>query len=136
MPREQTETRTPRDFLEEDEEQQTHADSGISQEDMAFAIGRMLAWMVEGRSLASVGNRVFIVAHKIRPDIINGMSLDGIARMSGQGRSAAHKLSKEFEQIFQVHGIHDRSAEARKKYAESWRRANPHAPHSYNPKSK
>lgn len=133
MHREQTETRTPRDFLEQDEERDNAAERPIDHNDMAFAIGRMLAWMLEARSIVAVGNRVHIAAHKLRPDLVKGMSLDGIAKKSGQRRSAAHKLSKEFEQIFGIHGIHDRSEEARKKYAESWRRVNGPQPHTYNP---
>lgn len=131
--REQTEPRNPRSLLEEEEDEMRQEAHGVDHTEMAFAIGRMLAWLLEGKSLAAVGNRVFVVAHKIRPDIINGMSLDGIAKMSGQGRSAAHKLSKEFEAIFGVHGIHDRSAEARKKYSEAYHRVNGYKPHSYNP---
>lgn len=132
--RAQTETRTPRSMMEEEEDQERQEDAhGMDHNEMAFAFGRVLAWLLEGKSLAAVGTRVFVAAHKIRPDIIQGRSLDSIAKMSGQGRSAAHKLSKDFEAIFQVHGIHDRSEEARRKYSEAWQRTNGTKPHTYNP---
>lgn len=94
-------------------------------EDVATAIGRLLTWLLDADKLSSMGFRVLVAAHKLRPDLIGGISLADIAEFDGQcfGRSAAHKLSRELETLFAIHGIHDRSAAARRKYRTAFRRA-------------
>lgn len=109
----------PRSVLEEAEET-----TEPNHHEMAFALGRLLAWMLDGKTFSSVGFRAYILAHKIRPDLINGMTLDDISKHMGHGRSSGHKLSKELEMTFRIRGLNDRSQAARLKYRQSWRRAN------------
>jgi hypothetical protein len=121
---ESTDYSNPRSLLEEKEQE---ADESTTQDDptaMATALGRVLAWLLEAPSLPKVGFRAYVIAHKLRPDLIGGMSFADMAQQLGQGRSSAHKLSKEFATIFGVRGMHDKSEEARRKYRQAWRRTN------------
>lgn len=107
----------PRSLLEESEEAPEP-----SHHDLAFAFGRVLAWLLDAKTLNGVGFRAYIFAHKIRPDLIKGMTLDEIASILGHGRSSSHKLSKELELVFGIRGMNDRSDQARKKYKQAWKR--------------
>jgi len=91
-------------------------------EELAHALGRLLAWLLEGKKLPAIGFRVMILAYKIRPDLIGGATLDQIASMRGYGRSAAHNLSRQLEQTFGARGINDRSVSVRKIYSKIWQR--------------
>jgi hypothetical protein len=71
---------------------------------MSSALGRILAWMLDARTMARVGMRVHVAAQKIRPDLVNGMSMRQIAEPFGVGRSRVHNLAKEFERAFGFHG--------------------------------
>ena len=96
-----------------------------SEDEFATAMGRLLAWLMDADRLSGMGFRVLIAAHKLRPDLAGGISLQDIAEFDGQayGRSAAHKVSADFERTFGVHGRHDRSPAARAKYREAYRRS-------------
>ena len=93
--------------------------SDRTSEDFSAAIGRLLAWYLEGGTLAMIALRVLVSVHKLRPDLIGGMSFQEIAGKAGQGRSAAHNLSEEFEQYFPIRGRLDRSELARLRYRRS-----------------
>lgn len=97
---------------------QTHS---RSEEDAATALRRVLAWCLEGGTLAKSGFRVHIAAAKLEIDPV-GPSLDQIGRLAGFGRSAANKHAMQFSELFGVRGPHDRSQEAREAYSESWHR--------------
>lgn len=118
----------PRKLLEESEE-----GPATDHAELATAVGRLVAWLLEGGNLGLIGFRAYVVAHKLRPDLINGMSLDCIARKLGHGRSSAHKLSKDLTEVFQIRGINDRSEAARQKYREAWARSHATMPHAYQP---
>ena len=109
------ESSDPRSIFEKSEE----IDAELLEE--RFAFGRMLGWILDARTLAVAGFRAHLVAYKIRPDLIDGASLDAISRRLGYGRSASHKLSKELTRIFGVRGLNDRSERACRAYAAAWR---------------
>jgi hypothetical protein len=113
-PEQMTDGRDPASELEAKEE---GADRPI--EDYSAAVGRVLSWFLEGQTLAQIGLRVLVATHKLRPDLIGGMSFQEIAGFAGFGRSAAHNLSEDFEKCFPVRGIHDRSTLARTRYRDA-----------------
>jgi hypothetical protein len=113
-PESMSDGRTPASELEAKEEAKDRP-----AEDYSAAVGRVLSWFLEGQSLAQIGLRVLVATHKLRPDLIGGISFQQISQMAGFGRSAAHNLSTEFERNFPVRGIHDRSTLARAHYRES-----------------
>jgi AraC-like DNA-binding protein len=109
----------PRAILEREESETETINSTI---DFVSMISRLIAWQVEGKKLHSIGMRTLVICHTIRPDIIAGMTLDQIAQRCGYGRSAVHKLSKDFRDNFHFHGtqIHERSQEVRAKLSRAW----------------
>ena len=109
----------PASDLEEREEREHGQTVDRPAEDYAAAIGRVLAFFLEGQTLGQIGMRVLVAVHKLRPDLIGGMSFQEIAAQAGQGRSAAHNLSEEFEQYFPIRGRLDRSELARLRYRRS-----------------
>ncbi|MBS0328238.1 MAG: hypothetical protein JSR30_00165 [Proteobacteria bacterium] len=126
MSREVVDHSNPRSALEDQE-------SAEPEESHVQALRHLLAWILDGRDLAAVATRAYIVAYEISPDVIDGMTLHQIAKFSGHGRSATHNLAREFEEIFQVRSVHARSDEARQRCAAAYRKANGYAPHTYNP---
>jgi len=114
-PEEILEMHDPASDLEEREET---VDRPI--EDYSAAMGRLLSWFLEKRTLAMIGHRVLVATHKLRPDLIGGKSFQEIAGQSGFCRSAAHNLSEDFEQVFPIGKTRlDRSRLARLRYARS-----------------
>lgn len=114
---------TPRSRLENAEiiPEPTH-------EELAFALGRLLAWILDGRTLVKIGQRAQIVAAKIRPDMIDGATLAEIAGRRGNGRSQAAKLGRSFTRTFGIRGLNDRTTPATSaSLRAAWRRAHPHA---------
>lgn len=90
---------SPSDILERAE-----AIPEASHEELAHALGRILAWQLEGRTLAAIGERVMVVAYKLRPDLIRGATIRQIASMRRVKKSFIHKLCTQFTRIFAVRG--------------------------------
>ncbi len=61
-------------------------------------ICRLLIWMSDGRTLEDRGLRACVALYCIRPDLIDGMTLDGIGVLAGCSRQAVHKLAIAFRQ--------------------------------------
>lgn len=97
----------------------------MSEADFLTATSRLLQWFLEGPTTAGIGLRVLVATHKLRPDLIGGMSFREIAGQAGFCRTAAHNLSEDFEKTFPVGRTRlDRSAIARLAYAKSHARRN------------
>jgi hypothetical protein len=61
-------------------------------------ICRLLIWMADGRTLEDRGLRASIALYCIRPDLIDGATLDQIGTLAGCSRQAVHKLASAFRQ--------------------------------------
>ena len=59
---------------------------------------RLLIWMADGRTLHERGLRASIALYCIRPDLINGTTLEQIGTLAGCSRQAVHKLATAFRQ--------------------------------------
>jgi hypothetical protein len=69
------------------------------QEAVALAsevIRRLLIWMADGRSLEERGLRACVALYCIRPDLIDGATLDRIGDEAGRSRQAVHKMAAAF----------------------------------------
>ena len=61
-------------------------------------ICRWLVWMADGRTLQERGLRASIALYCIRPDLIDGTTLEQIGTLAGCSRQAVHKLAFAFRQ--------------------------------------
>lgn len=61
-------------------------------------ISRLLIWTAEGRTLENRGLRACVALYCIRPDLIDGTTLDQIGVVAECSRQAVHKLAVEFRQ--------------------------------------
>lgn len=122
------ETKNPRGIMEDEEVQREKTIQAAAMEQAGFAMGRVLIWILSAGALESVGLRAYVVVYKLRPDLINGMTLDEIAGLRGVGRSFTHKLAKDFTDTFAINGINSRSVQTRRTLSESWARVNPTSP--------
>ena len=61
-------------------------------------IRRLLIWMADGRTLEDRGLRACVALYCVRPDLIDGASLDRIGVLAECSRQAVHKLASEFRQ--------------------------------------
>ena len=61
-------------------------------------IRRLLIWMADGRTLEERGLRACVALYCIRPDLIDGATLDRIGALAECSRQAVHKLASEFRQ--------------------------------------
>ena len=59
-------------------------------------IRRLLIWMADGRTLEERGLRACVALYCIRPDLIDGATLDQIGALAECSRQAVHKLASEF----------------------------------------
>lgn len=129
MPIEAVDHEDPRRILEALELGETESET----ENPERGMRHVMAWILEGKTMVAIATRTYVVAYVSSPDVVAGMTLHQIAALSGKGRSAAHNLVREFEQIFNVRSVHARSEEARRKYSAAFHRINSRQPHSYNP---
>jgi hypothetical protein len=60
------------------------------------AITHVLLWISEGGTLEQRGLRAAIVLRQVRPDLIGGMTLEGIGEQAGCTRQTVHKLADDF----------------------------------------
>lgn len=129
MPSEHRTDDDPRTLLESAERlpEPTH-------EELAYAMGRLLVWMLDGQRLTKIGERVLIVSYMLRPDLIGGATLEEIAARRGHGRSGAHNLARRFMRTFGVKSINGKTAaQASARYSAAWHKAHPHAKRSSKP---
>jgi hypothetical protein len=97
----------PRTILEEKEspEDPTH-------EEISFVLGRLIAWLLgaeAGPKLpGKVGKRALVLCYKLRPDLLEGITLRQIAKVCRTSLSDAHNLSKDLSDVFSIRGLHDR----------------------------
>lgn len=59
-------------------------------------ICRLLIWIADGATLADRGLRTTVALYCVRPDLINGMTLEQIGNRAGCTRQAVHKLADNF----------------------------------------
>lgn len=59
-------------------------------------IRRLLVWIAEGSSLEERGLRTSVALFCVRPDLIDGATLEQIGDLSGRSRQAVHKLAANF----------------------------------------
>ena len=62
------------------------------------AICRLLIWIADGSTVESRGLRACVALFCIRPDLIDGATLEQIGTLGGCSRQAVHKLAIEFRQ--------------------------------------
>ena len=61
-------------------------------------IRRFLIWMSDGRTLEGRGLRACVALYCVRPDLIDGASLERVGTLAGCSRQAVHKLTHSFRQ--------------------------------------
>ena len=59
---------------------------------------RLLIWMADGRTLHERGLRTSVAIYCIRPDLLEGATLEQIGMLAGCSRQAVHKLAGAFRQ--------------------------------------
>ena len=59
---------------------------------------RLLIWMADGRTLHERGLRTSVAIYCIRPDLLEGATLEQIGTLAGCSRQAVHKLANSFRQ--------------------------------------
>lgn len=106
----------PASILEENESEERSRDCG-SCPDVDLVLRRIAAWIAEGQTGAGIALRSLVYARNLG---VIDLNLEDIAVKFGQGRSAAHKVSKDFEEVFGFRSILNRSDDVRAKYSESW----------------
>lgn len=111
---------TPASALEESETPDIH-------DELAAAFGRVLTWLLRAKTVEHVGFRAYVLAYKLRPDLINGMTFAEIGALMGQGRSHAHNLSAELTLTFGLRARNEQTEESKKKHQARWAKNNPHA---------
>lgn len=57
---------------------------------------RLLIWMADAPTLEDRGLRASVALYCIRPDLIDGATLERLGALSGRTRQAVHKLARNF----------------------------------------
>lgn len=64
----------------------------------SYAICRLLIWIADGRTLEDRGLRACVALFCVRPDLIDGATLDQIGHLADCSRQSVHKLATEFRE--------------------------------------
>ena len=59
-------------------------------------ICRLLLWLADAPTLEDRGLRVTVALFCVRPDLINGATLEEVGELAGRTRQAVHKLVESF----------------------------------------
>jgi hypothetical protein len=59
-------------------------------------ICRLLLWMADGATLEDRGLRTSVALYCIRPDLVDGRTLEQIGALSGRTKQTVHKLADSF----------------------------------------
>ena len=69
------------------------------------AVTRMLVWIAEDDDITRLGLRSMVALYCVRPDLIEGASLEKIGVLGGCSAQAVHKLAKDFRQNMELVAI-------------------------------
>lgn len=61
-----------------------------------YVISRLMIWVVDSPTLAGRGLRLNVMLFCIRPDLVDGATLEEIGDGAGCSRQAVHKLARDF----------------------------------------
>ena len=111
---------TPRTVMEEAEE---GPEPCMSIDDGVEFIRHVMSWILDTKNISSVVVRAYVCCYMTAPSVVQGVTLQQIGALAGQGRSSAHNLAKQFEKRFGVRSNHARSQKARAAYSEAYARA-------------
>jgi len=73
-------------------------------EAQAAAIGRVIAWLLQGQTLPAIGTRAIVASRVLRPDLVGHPSLRELSVMARIGKSTAGRLCKDFEKTVALDG--------------------------------
>ena len=59
-------------------------------------ICRLLLWMADGRKTEDRGLRASVALYCVRPDLVNGETLERLGRRTGRTRQQVHRLLESF----------------------------------------
>ena len=59
-------------------------------------ICRLLLWMADGATLEDRGLRTSVALYCVRPDLVDGRTLEQIGALSGRTKQTVHKLADSF----------------------------------------
>jgi hypothetical protein len=59
-------------------------------------ICRLLLWMADGATLEDRGLRSSVALYCVRPDLVDGRTLEQIGALSGRTKQTVHKLADSF----------------------------------------
>lgn len=68
--------------------------------DAALIMARFFSWISEGSLLSEWGTRAMAAIYCVRPDLLNGMTLEQIGKKSGKTRQAIDKHVLSFRDSF------------------------------------
>ncbi len=61
-------------------------------------ICRLLIWIADGDTVEARGLRATVALYCIRPDLLNGITLEAIGERSGMSRQGVFKLAADFRE--------------------------------------
>ena len=67
----------------------------------AEALGRLLIWLSDGKTLEDRGLRATVALYCVRPDLIGGATLEQIGLIAGRSRQSVHQLVRSFRACLQ-----------------------------------
>ena len=57
---------------------------------------RLLIWMADAPTIEDRGLRASVALYCVRPDLINGATLEKVGALAGRTRQSVHKLANSF----------------------------------------
>jgi len=67
---------------------------------LADGLGRILAYLTQTRTLNGMGKRCWAMAYVLRPDLLDGQTLEDIGRQNGVTKQSIEHYVREFRMTF------------------------------------
>lgn len=82
-------------------------------ESVGRSLAKILVWCAESKSIVGLGQRLWVFLYVVRPDLIEGQTLDQFGALDNKTRQAVDKVVQEFQDNFNTKGRNMRSTETR-----------------------
>lgn len=80
---------------------------------VGFALAKILVWCAEAKTIVALGQRFWVFLYIVRPDLINGQTLEQFGSFNNVTRQAMDKLVQQFQDNVGMKGRNMRSSETR-----------------------
>lgn len=111
--------RTPLDDLMDKEEIAGNEWKLDHKEAQVDSISALLSYLLKDKDPVAICTRIFLLGYVIRPELINGMTLQEIAKVLGRSKNSINQKLKQQDELIQYKGANRKTDEQIAQYRKS-----------------